>query len=276
MIAVALALGASLSWGLGDFLGGLSARRLPALVVVALSQLAGLAAVASFVLARGDGPPGWRALLPAALAGMAGALGLAALYRAMAIGAMGVAAPISATAAAIPFAAGLAEGDRPSAAQTAGAALAVLGVVLVSRERAAGARVASGVGLAAASAVAFGLFFVGIDAASDEGAAWAVLAARAASCSLALAVALSVRAAIRPALPSLRVLALIGTLDMGANVLFAAASTRGLVGIVSVLASLYPVVTVALARLVLDERIERHQLGGGAAALAGVGLIAAG
>jgi drug/metabolite transporter (DMT)-like permease len=195
---------------------------------------------------------------------------------------MSVIAPISATAAAVPLAVGLARGERPSALQAAGVALALVGVALASREPVeealGGSRLAAGFGFAVLAAIGFGFFFVAVDAASDGGAGvlWVTLVLRSASSGIVLLAAL----AVRPRLPgeprTLAALVAVGGLDMCANAFFAAASTRGLVSVVSVLASLYPVVVVLLARTVLKERIARAQQAGVVLALAGVALISAG
>lgn len=277
MLVVGLALGAALSWGCGDFVGGRAARTLHVVTVVALSQLTGALAVAVWVLVDGGSVPSLRGALWAMGAGIAGCLGLAGLYRGMAIGAMSVVAPISAAAAAVPFAVGVATGERPAAIQIVGAVLALAGIVLVSREpgHAGGGR-SAGVGLALVAALGFGFYFVGIDRAATEGPAWAVLVARSTASGLAIAVALSVGAALVVRGRSLGTVVAVGLLDVGANVLFALATSRGLVSVVAVLASLYPVATVALARLVLAERIGRGQWAGAAGALAGAALISAG
>ena len=282
MIAVALALGASLSWGCSDFLAGLKSRSLPVLAVLAVSQPAGLALVALALLAHGGQAPaaaeaGW-----AAGGGAVGVLALSAFYRGLASGAMSVIAPVSGTAAAVPLVYGLARGERPSTLQAAGVAVAIVGVVLASREPAenalAGSRLAAGFGFALISALGFGFFFVAVDLASEGGASalWVTLVLRAASFTLVLAAVL----ALRPRLPrrpgTLAALLAVGALDLSANVSFAAASTRGLVSVVSVLASLYPVVVVLLARTMLKERISRLQELGVVLALAGVALISAG
>jgi len=94
MAAVALALGAAALWGTGDFLGGLTTRRLNVLIVLFWSQLVGLLGLAVWIVLSGDERPGAR-LLWAAGAGIAGAVGLGCLYRGMAVGAMGIVAPIS-------------------------------------------------------------------------------------------------------------------------------------------------------------------------------------
>jgi len=274
-----LALAASLSWGVGDFLAGLSSRRLQLLTVLVVSQAAGLTSLALLVAVRGEGPPEARYLLYAALAGIAGAVGLAALYRGLAVGSMSVVAPISATAAVIPVAAGVITGERPSAAQGAGIALALAGVVLASRERPAeggGRRVAEGVGLALVAAVSFGLLLVALGAASDGDAPWATLSMRATSFSLLAATALVVRPSLALGRNDLAVLAFIGVLDAAGNALFAMATTESLLSVVSVLAQLYPVVTVLLARVILGERISRLQMVGVVAAFGGIALITGG
>ena len=279
MLAVALGLASSLCWGISDFVGGLKSRSLELLSVLLLSQLTGLVLVALLVVLRGRPPPPAGDLALGALSGVSGVLGLAAFYRGLATGAMAVVAPIAASGAVIPVAAGLLEGERPSATQAAGVALAIAGVATVSRETGeAGrpARLAAGVGLALAAAVGIGGFFVALDHASGRDLPWALLAARAASVGgLGLAVI-----ALRPRLAVARAdavaLALVGALDVTANGLFAAAANEGLVSLAAVLSSLYPVVTIVLARLVLAERVRRSQGGGIAAVLVGVALISAG
>ena len=256
MAAIALALGASVLWGVGDFLGGVGARRLATLAVVAISHVAGLVAVTIVATAAAGEFLGGEALLAAAGAGVAGAVGLAALYRGMAVGAMGVVAPISASAAVLPV------------------VVALLGVVFVAREPEAVRGLAAGVPLALLAAVGFGSYFVLMDRASADDAYWAVIAARATSSSLTLALA-GARGALRVPLRALPLLIAIGVFDVGSNVLLALALNEGFVSLVSVLSSLYPVLTVLLAIAVLRERPSRTQALGGAAALAGVAMISA-
>jgi drug/metabolite transporter (DMT)-like permease len=275
--AIALALGASLAYGLGDFVGGLKSRALHVLAVLALSQLAGLLAVLVWLAVSADPWFGWDGAAWAAAAGVGGATGLAALYRGLAIGAMGVVAPISALAAAIPFAVGVLGGERPRILQVVGVVMALAGVALASREPAgAGGGRARGVGLALAAALGFGLYFVFLDRAADESVPYAVACARLTSFALALAAALALSVGLRVGAAHLPALALVGLCDVSANVLFALASTRGYLSVVSVLTSLYPVVTVALAAVLLRERIAPGQRVGVAAALAGAALITAG
>lgn len=279
MEAAGLALLGAMSWGTGDFFGGLASRRAHVLTVLVVSQAVGLVGVAAWALASGDGPPGIGDVLPAVGAGAAGAAGLAALYRGMAIGAMGIVAPISAVSPAVPLAVDLLRGDAPGGIQWAGIATALAGVVLLAREPGGGARsagLAAGVTLALVAALGFGLFVVGLDAASDGGATWAVVVARASSTSLALCAVLVVAAPLWPPTSLLPAIAAVGLFDTTANVLVAFATTYGSAGIVAVLSALYPLTTIVLARIVLGERLDRHRRVGGVLALAGAALVAVG
>jgi drug/metabolite transporter (DMT)-like permease len=277
-MAAVLALAGALGWGVGDFLGGLAARRLAVLTVLAISQAVGLVGVLVWVLVVRDPFPGVVQLAPAAVAGVAALTGLAALYRGFAIGAMGIVAPISAAAPVVPLTVDVIRGEVPSAAQWLGVGLVVAGIVVLSREpRADGRRrIAAGAGLAVVAALAFGVFFVGIDAGSDESAAWGVAAARLASVPVAIAAALLTAATLRPPRRLLPMLVGVGVFDTSANVFVAAATTYGAVGIVAVLGSLYPVVTMLLAWLVLGERLGASKRAGGGVALAGAALVAGG
>jgi drug/metabolite transporter (DMT)-like permease len=279
VIAVILALGAAVAWGAADFLGGLKSRAVATLVVVAFGQATGLALVAAVVAIHGEGPPKTRFVVFAALAGVAGAVGIAALYRGLAVGSMSIVAPITATGAVIPVVIGIGTGERPSGLQSAGLALALGGVVLAARQQGGEdlrGRVAAGVGLALLAAVGIGSFLVALDAASEGGVAWALLLQRSVCLGLVLAAAGLVRPDLSYSRTDVAPMVAIGILDMAANALFAIASTRGLVSVVSVVASLYPVMTVVLARLLLRERIGGAQQVGVAGALTGVVLITAG
>jgi uncharacterized membrane protein len=134
--AIALALGASLTWGLADFYGPLKGRTLGALRVLFYVQLSGLVAIAIVVAIRGAGPAGLAVLL-AIPAAISGTFGLYAYYRRVAVGTISIVAPIAGLAAVIPVAVGIASGDRPSSWQVAGMVCALGGVFLASREPAA-------------------------------------------------------------------------------------------------------------------------------------------
>jgi drug/metabolite transporter (DMT)-like permease len=277
--AAVLALLGALSWGTGDFFGGLASRRAHVLTVLAISQGIGLLGVLTWALASGDAAPGAGDMLPAAGAGVAGAIGLAALYRGMAIGAMGIVAPISAVSPAVPLGVDLLRGEVPAALQWVGIATAFAGVVLLAREPGGGvgrAGLAAGVSLALVAALGFGLFVVGLDAASDGGATWAVVVARTASTLLSLCAVLVVSAPLRPPASLLPAIAAVGVFDTTANALVAVATTYGSAGIVAVLSALYPLTTILLARFFLSERLDRTRRAGGVLALGGAALVAVG
>jgi drug/metabolite transporter (DMT)-like permease len=213
--------------------------------------------------------------IPAAISGT---LGLFAFYRGIAVGAISIVAPIAGVSAVLPVIVGIASGESPSAWQLAGIACALLGVFLAALEPRSGGetRLAAGVGLALLAAVGFGGYFPFMHAAGNADYWWASLIFRIASTSvIMLAVAVRRPNIVVPA-RVLPWLALIGFGDMFGNLLYAAASTTGLVSVTSVLASLYPIVTVVLARVVLSERVARSQEAGIALTLAGVVLISAG
>src|SRR5919204_3217337 len=275
-MAIALALGASLSWGFADFFGPLKGRTLGPLRTLLYVQFSGLVAIAVIVAVRGSGPAHAAALL-AVPAAISGTLGLYAYYRGMVVGAMSVVAPIAGISAAIPVIVGIASGDRPSALKIVGMVCAIAGVYLAAREPGrTGSRVAAGVGLALLAALGFGGYFPFMHAAGRADFWWASLFFRVTSSSVILTAVATRRPPLAIDARDFPVLFLVGFGDMFGNLLFAAASSRGLVSIVSVLASLYPVVTVLLARAVLSERVARTQEGGILLTLAGVALISAG
>jgi drug/metabolite transporter (DMT)-like permease len=278
VIAVALAVCASIVWGFADFGAGFGARRLPVFVVTVVMQVSGLVVAGVAVLAFERNTPSWAQVGWAALAGLTGVVGLSSFYRGLAVGTMGIVGPISSTAAIVPLVYGLARGERPSSLQAAGVALAVLGVVGASLEPlpdGGGRRVGAGVGLALLAAAGFGCSLIGLSKAAPGGAVWATLVMR----LVAVPVLCVLMVATRPRRPTRRLWPLLvgaGVCDTGATLLYAAATTRGLLSVVAVLASLYPVVLVVLARVFLQERVARPQLAGVAVALSGVALISAG
>ena len=277
MFAPGLALGASISWGVGDFLGGVKSRTLPALVVMAMSQPFGLAALAVAVAVRGRGPDG-PGVAWAALAAVLGTIGIVAFYRGMAAGAISVVVPIAALGSGIPVIWGLIQGDSVDLLQELGFVAAIGGSVMTTVERGAERRrLAAGTGWGVLAMLAFGAYFIPFHAAARHEWLWPSFLFRVVSVSLVWATVLARKESVRGVRVHLGALVAIGLLDTGGNVLFAAASSsHGLLSVVSVLASLYPVFTVLLAQLVLRERIHAVQNVGVVATLAGVVLISAG
>jgi drug/metabolite transporter (DMT)-like permease len=278
LLALSISLASACSWGISDFLGGLTSRRIAVLAVLAVSQPIGLLLALLWAAALGADPIPAGDLAIAFLAGAASLGGLGAFYAAMAVGTISVVAPIAALGVVIPVAVGLARGEEPAAIQLAGLVVAVIGVVVLSYEEDPRHQPVArrSILLAIGAAVGFGIFFTGLDAASADRPGWAIVFTRAGGI-VAMAAAL---VAIRPSFAGvggvLPVLAAIGFFDMLANALFAVASTEGLLPVVAVGGSMYPAFTVALAHLVLGERLLLSQRLGVVAALAGVGLIAGG
>ncbi len=282
-MAVAFALSASLAWGISDFLGGIKSRSVALLTVLLVSQSVGVGLMAVIAVLHGHWPPGTTWLIAAVLAAVTGTIGLAALYGGMAVGLITLVAPVAATAPVLPMVVGLLTGERPRLFQLAGAVLALGGVILLSfrpgagqidtrRRRGAGI----GVALAVVASVSFGCFYLGLAVASKSDVVWATFIQRAASICLLGVTAFVLRRPPALHAPDLPALASIGILDVGANVLYGAASTIGSLALVPVLASsLYPVEAVVLARLVLRERIAHWQQAGVLVIIAGVALVSA-
>jgi drug/metabolite transporter (DMT)-like permease len=280
VLAVGLSLAAAALWGVADFLGGLASRRMPVPVVLLCVEVGGLVVIGAVTLGTGEPWPGTESALLGVASGLAGITALGCFYAALARGTMSVVAPIGATGTALPVVVGLATGDAPSALAAAGLVAAGTGCVLAAREPAPDGGAARAdravVGLALLAAVGFGLFFVTFDAAADGSELWALTLLR--LVALPLVGPLAWRAARRaPVAPRSWVPILgVGVLDMSATACLALAATRGDLSIVSVLGSLYPVMTVVLAAAVLHERLARPQAGGVVLALMGVVMIAAG
>jgi drug/metabolite transporter (DMT)-like permease len=291
-VTALLALLASLAWGTSDFMGGVVSRRVRPLVVVAVAHvIAGLTMVVIAAATHSFGVP--LGYLPWALA--AGAVGLVALvafYGALSTGTMGIVAPIAGTGAVVPVIFGLASGEAPSGLQIAGIAAAVGGVILASGPEISGRGGPDGGGsrplvLALVAAVGFGFVFVLIEKASRHNVVMTLLTMRTTSVAIVSLLGIGYlvrRRRLAPADPpygglrrrNLPVIVIVGWTDLGANGLYGYASRHGLVSVTAVLASLYPAVTVLLARFIEGERMRRIQDIGVGLAMCGVVLLAAG
>jgi uncharacterized membrane protein len=293
-VVIAFALAAAVLFGSADFLGGVASRRARAASVLVISAPAGVLVI--FGAAMLSGAPfqtagvGW-----ALAAGAAGGAGLIIFYGALAAGPMSVVAPVSAlVSTVVPVGAALAMGERASAAVYAGAALCLVAIVLVSLEGMPGGSggpgapvrpaataprhhvAARGLGYGAASGLAFGIFFLFIRNAGTSGVLWPVCMARVAGSLIILGAA--VWLGTRPAGPRagrwvLPAAVAAGVLDASANVCYVLAARAGLFGMAVVITSLYPGITVLLARVVLGERMRAVQRVGLALAAAGVAMV---
>jgi drug/metabolite transporter (DMT)-like permease len=278
-MSAALALFASLLWGSADFVGGSLSRRLRTLQVLVVSQALAAAVIVGFVLVtRSRSAPGaWLGWSLAA--GVTWALGMAALYTALARGTMGVVAPIASCGMALPVILALLGGERPSVAQLAGVAVAVLGVAGsagpdLRRGRTPQRRA---VLLALLAAALFGVEIFCVAEGSASSVPMTLLGMRLAAVA-SVATVLVVRPRERGPVGGrdLLVLLALGCLDLAATAAYAIAASAGMVSLVAVLASLYPAVTVLLARQVHAERLSGVQRGGVAAVLTGAALIGLG
>ncbi|MGH3230163.1 MAG: EamA family transporter [Streptosporangiaceae bacterium] len=291
-MVVLLGLTAAVLYGSGDFLGGMATRRAHVLTVLTLVETAAVIVAVAVALLSG-GPASLPGLAWGFGAGAIGGLGLIIFYVGLAAGPMSVVAPVSGLVATVlPVAVALAEGERPGAGVYAGALLCLVAIVLASAAPQASEsdvpsktgktgktgrahprrRLSRAIAYGTASGVAFGLFFLLIRNAGRSGEVWPVAAGRIGE----LAVVLAAAAVLRPGLRGVRggiPLAAVsaGVIDVVANLCYVAATRIGAFGLAVVLASLYPGVTVLLARLVLGERlrwIQRVGLG-----LAAVGIL---
>jgi len=285
-MVVLLGLAAAVLYGSGDFLGGMASRRAHVLTVLTLVETAGvIVALAAAVMS--SGPASVPGLAWGFGAGVVGGLGLIVFYAGLAAGPMSVVAPVSGLVSTVlPVAVALAEGERPGAGVYAGALLCLVAIVLASAgPDASGSKSRAPLGRAlaygTASGVSFGLFFLLIRNAGQSGEVWPVAAGRIGE----LAVVLAAAAVLRPGL--LRGIgggmrggiggriplaaASAGVIDVLANLCYVAATRIGAFGLAVVLASLYPGVTVLLARVVLGERLRWIQRAG--LGLAAIGIL---
>lgn len=278
-MAVLLAGLSALAFGAGDFYGGLSARRMPALWTTVIAQATGLALIAVVAVPLGGSlQPGDLAL--GVGAGIIGGSALALFYWAMAQGPMSVVAPLSAvTSAVVPVGVGMVDGERPNVGALVGILIALPAIAMISREGTeqdqppdrskATPRVSAAATLAG---VGFGLFFAMIAHTSDTSGLWPLVGARSSAVPLALVVVAVARPA-RANIPGSRLALFTGCMDALGNSLFLLASRHGMLALVGVIGAMYPASTVVLARVQLGERLQRHQLAGLCIAGAAVTLI---
>lgn len=269
-----LALGGALLYGFADFSGGYAAKRLPPWRVTALSQTIGLAALALGLIIFPADSVTAADIAWGAGAGLGGLVGIGLLYRALAEGTMAVVSPIAAaTTAALPVVVDVATGGELAVMAGFGVVLALLAIVAIARERSADRLNPRLLAMALAAGVGFAVFFVFISETAEASGFWPLVGARAVTIPLALLLHRSLEPKQRPGSDAMRWIAIAGLFDMGANLLVAAALQRGPLGIVSVLSSLYPVVTALVAMLILRERLTATQFAGVGLAMTAVVLL---
>lgn len=271
-----LALLASGLWGASDFLGGLATRRLGALSVYGGSQLVSTGFVLVIVALSGvwrDDPGYWPWAIAASVVGF-GAMLL--FYEALAIGPMGIVAPIVGLSVLVPLGVGLLLGERPSSPQLVGIASAVVAVILASGPELSDRRSARPLVMAIGALLGVGFAFVAMARGSASSPLMTVAAMRITTTLIIVLLVLSTRRLGGVTARDLPLLALIGSIDAAASIGYTVAASAGLLSIVAVLASLYPVVTAVLAAIVLHERLKPIQYVGVAFACVGIGLVTLG
>jgi len=275
MSVAAFGLAAGLSWGVGDFAGGLATRRIGVYAVIVVSYAVGLLLLTALALVSAERFPLGRDLGWASAAGASGALGLIALWRALAVGKMGIAAPATAVmAAAVPVVFASVTVGIPGGMQILGLVLAFAGLWLVSRRESGGRTVhPAALRLALIAGLGFGLYFVLIRQAAVIAVYWTLVAARGTSLLLVVVLALAAGGIRFPPRHLLPLVLAAGMLDVTGNVFFVIAARAGRLDVAAVLASLYPAATVVLARMVLRERLARLQVLGIVVALIAIPLL---
>lgn len=277
-VTVLFGLAASLFWGSGDFSGGLASRRAKATSVVIITYAVGFVLLVALALVFREPLPQPADVLWGGLSGVAGGLGLLAFYSALSTGKMGIAAPVSAAlTATLPVLFSVVTVGLPTPLQLGGFALAVLGIVLISRPDHAeeGEGTAQGVGLALLAGCGFGLFFILISRVSPATTFGSLAIARFSSVIILLALTALRRQPVRLGMAAAPLVVIAGALDALGNVFFLLAAHSGRLDVAAVVSSLYPAATVLLAALLLRERVRGAQALGIALALVAIPLISA-
>ena len=272
--AIFLGLASAISWGAGDFSGGVASRRTSVYSVVALSQFVSMVLLifAGFLLPEEN--IFMQYIILGALAGVCVATGLVALYTGLAHDKMGVVAPVTAVVAAIvPVIFSIFLEGLPQPLQIIGFGIALISIWLISRTDQNSKFQLGGLKLPIFAGIGFGLFFILIERVSDNAIWWPLVSARITSICLVLVAAVLTQKLNAPNAYQLPIIALAGIFDTGGNVFYALATRFGRLDIAAILSSLYPAVTVVLAWIILKERLTLYQWLGVVMVLSAVLLI---
>ncbi len=264
MLSILFGLGAALSWGAGDFTGGLAARRVGAYRSVFYGEVIGVIVILIGVGIVGEPFPDQRGRLFAVIAGMLGSIGLLLLYHSMTLGLMSIAAPVSALLAAVlPVIVGLFMEGLPKILTTIGFGFALLAVWMISQGAGGVTDILShltDLKLPLLAGIGFGSYFVLMREATSAGATvWPMFLSRVGGMTLIIIYLLVSRASWKVDSSAWAVISLNGILDVGGNTFFILASQAGRLDVAAVLSSLFPGATVMLAWILLKERLTRNQ-----------------
>jgi drug/metabolite transporter (DMT)-like permease len=258
---------------MGDFSGGLAARRSDPFRAVFFAYCVGLAAMLIVAVARGERLTSPADLGWGALAGLSGMVGVGSLWGGFTVGRMGIIAPLSAVlSAALPVIFGGFSEGLPRAIQLVGFATALAGIWLLSRPEHLSGR-PKGLGFAVLAGLGFGGFFIGLDRVGPNALFWPLAAARAACVAVMAVFALATRRRVSLWRSPLGLFVLAGILDVGGNLFFLLAIQNGRLDVTAVLGSLYSAVTALAAWWVIKERMNRLQILGVCVAVLAIILI---
>jgi len=278
-----LALLSSALWGTADFFGGKLSKKYAPILVLAMTQAIGLLFGITLVLLSGElfgsnppnafGDDGY--FFPGAIAGVTGYIGLICLYAGLSTGRMGVVSPISALSAVIPLTVALVNGEVLTTAQGVGVVIAMVGAFCASGPELSQGLSPKPILLALGAAAGFGTAMTFMAMGSESSALMTMVMMRATTFIVTIALVIRYRTVGNFEKSEIPILVFIGVSDFLANLLLGVATNFGLVSLVMVLGSIYPIVTALLAFVILKERLHRIQYFGIVFAVAGVALIAA-
>jgi drug/metabolite transporter (DMT)-like permease len=267
-MGIMLGLAAALLYGSSDFAGGVAARRFGELRVTLIGSVIATAGVWAMLLVLGGPGPSARAIGWGLGSGVAGDIGTLVLYRGLARGQMSVVGPVSAVGAAVvPVVVGVALGERPGMLAVAGVLISLPAIALVAGSGSVRGKLGAGLGEGLIAGVLFGVLFIGLAQAGRGSGLWPVAFEQSSTLAVTLAVALTSRQPLRIPVREAGLTAFAGASGMAAAVSYFYATHFSMLAVAAVLVSLYPGVTVLLARVLLHERF-------GPAQRAGLGLCA--
>jgi len=276
MAAILYGLVAAVSWGAGDFTGGIATRAASVVGVLFISYLLSILLLIGCALGLGSPAPDVSSLAAGALAGPTGLIGLAALYMGLASGRMGIVAPLAAvTTAVLPILLGMFWEGLPSGFQITGFMVAFAAIWLLSAPEKNREFQWRQIALPITAGIFLGVSLILIDQAADQSVLWSLVANRATGLAVIVVLLAVFRRGAMPPRKSYPMVCLAAVFDTGGYTFYALAARTGRLDTAAVLACMYPAATVILARLLLKERLTSRQLYGVMAALAALVLIAA-
>jgi drug/metabolite transporter (DMT)-like permease len=263
IMGILLGLAAALLYGSSDFGGGLASRRYGPLRVTVIGSAAATVLAWAALIGSGGPGPSVRAVAWGLAGGLAGGIGTLALYRGLARGQMSMVGPVSAVGAAVvPLVAGIALGERPSVLAIAGVLVALPAIVLVAASGSVRGRLGSGLFDGLAAGLAFGILFIGLAQAGRNAGMWPVACEQTGTLLVTLAVAVASREPLKIPVRASRLPVLAGASSTAAALAYYYATHVSMLAVAAVVTSLYPGVTVLLARALLHERFSPAQRAG--------------